>query len=180
MEKISTISIDQRDTTNGIIYQINSPNYFLLREYPNNLYCMWNIANDGLVTYQIVDQQLQNATDCDGDSCDCPDFIKIVTGGNELKLCGSGKRDISSQISDVGLQVKFCSDNAIASKGILILAYIYKEGEAPEVDLMDKRYIVLLHVHHAMTQTHLITEHCMAFDITIDINYSNRNDIIYC
>ncbi|XP_065910554.1 uncharacterized protein [Dysidea avara] len=126
LEKIRTKSIDQRNVTHGIIHQINSPNYFSMREYPNNLYCMWNIANDGLVTYRIVDQQLQNATDCEEDGCDCPDFMKIKMGKNEIKLCGSSMPQLTNQISSDGLHVSFCSDSHNKSKGILVMAYRHK------------------------------------------------------
>ena len=85
-------TISQRAEEFGTIYQINSPNYFIHRHYPSKTYCVWNIANEGVVTYRVVDLMLQNATtDCDEDDkdCKCPDFMKIVIGGNKLKLCGS-------------------------------------------------------------------------------------------
>ena len=122
--------ISQREEY-GTIYQINSPNYFGYRNYPNSTYCVWNIANQGLVSYRIVDQMLQNVTtDCnEGDKdCKCPDFMKVTMGGNELKLCGSRRPDISNQMSSDGLHVKFCSDNAISSRGVLVMAYRHKEG----------------------------------------------------
>ena len=94
---------------------------------------MWNIANNGVITYRIIDQMLQNATtDCDGnyEYCKCPDFIKIVMGGNELKLCGSKMPSgITNNMSSDGLHVKFCSDNAITSRGILVKVYHHKESD---------------------------------------------------
>lgn len=126
LEKIRTRPIDKSNVTHGTIHQINSPSYFSLKEYPNNIYCMWNVADDGLVTYRIVDQQLQNATDCDEDSCDCPDFMKIKMGKNEIKLCGSRMPQLTNQISSDGLRVSFCSDSQHKSKGILLMAYKHK------------------------------------------------------
>jgi len=85
---------------------------------------VWNIANEGQVSFRIVDQMLQNATDdCDNDDCKCPDHVRIKTGGNEIKLCGSKRPDISNHMSSDGLHVEFCSDNAISSRGILVMAY---------------------------------------------------------
>ena len=93
------------------------------------MFCVWNIANEGLVTYRVVDQMLQNATDCEDEACQCPDHMKISMGGNEMTLCGSRRPDISNQMSSDGLHVKFCSDNAVNSRGILVMAYRHK-GEA--------------------------------------------------
>jgi len=45
---------------------------------------VWNIANEGLVTYQIVDQMLQASCDENDENCNCPDFMKITMGGNEI------------------------------------------------------------------------------------------------
>jgi len=128
LEKIRTKLIDQRNVTHGIIHQINTPNYFSLKEYPNNFYCMWNISYNGLVTYRIVDQQLQNATDCEEDACDCPDFMKIKMGRNEIKLCGSSMPQLTNQISSNGLHLSFCSDSHHKSKGILVMAYKHKSS----------------------------------------------------
>ena len=89
------------------------------------MYCIWNIANEGFVTYRIVDQQLQEPDNCNGPGCDCPDNMKIKTGANEIKLCGSKMPPIVNQMSSDGLQVKFCSDNMHISKGILVMAYRY-------------------------------------------------------
>jgi len=76
---------------------------------------------------------LQNVTtDCNED-CKCTDFMKVTMGGNELKLCGSRRPDISNQMSSDGL--KFCSDNAISSRGVLVMAYHYKEGGNSSFDL---------------------------------------------
>ena len=94
---------------------------------------MWNIANEGLVTYRVVDQMLQNTTDCEDEVCKCPDHMKITMGGNEMTLCGSKRPDISNQMSSDGLQVKFCSDNAVNSRGILVMAYRHKENEVTEI-----------------------------------------------
>ena len=122
-------NISQRTEEFGTLYQINSPNYFRYRNYPNNIYCVWNVANEALVTYCIIDQMLQNATTgCDEnyEDCKCPDFMKIVMGGNELKLCGSKRPVVTSQMSSDGLHIKFCSDNAIRSRGFLVMAYHHK------------------------------------------------------
>jgi len=89
---------------------------------------MWNIANDGMVTYRIVDQQLQNASDCDEDGCDCPDFMKINMGKNEIKLCGSSMPQLANQISLDGLHLSFCSDSHHKSKGILVMAYKHRSS----------------------------------------------------
>jgi len=93
---------------------------------------VWNIANEGLVTFRIVDQNLQNAaTDCvkNDEDCNCPDFMKIKMGGNELKLCGSKRPDINNQMSTDGLHAKFCSDNANSLRGILVMAYRHKGSQ---------------------------------------------------
>ena len=123
--RLPTKEISQRNDTYGTIYQINSPYYFGYRQYPNNMYCIWNIANEGFVTYRIVDQQLQEPDNCNGPGCDCPDNMKIKMGANEIKLCGSKMPPIVNQMSSDGLQVQFCSDNMHTSKGILMMAYRY-------------------------------------------------------
>ena len=131
-------NISQRIEEFGTIYQINSPNYFGYRNYPNSIYCVWNIANEDLVTYRVVDQMLQNATtgcDEDDEDCKCPDYMKVVMGGNELKLCGSKRPVIANQMSSDGLHVKFCSDNDISSRGILVMAYRHKGTGNQSVDL---------------------------------------------
>ena len=117
--KIKYKAIDQSED----VYQIYSPRYFGYNEYPNDTYCVWNVANKGLVSYQIVDQKLQEPSDCDAPSCDCPDNVKITMGSNEIKLCGSDMPTLSTQFSDDGLQVKFCSDNTETAKGFHLLAY---------------------------------------------------------
>ena len=122
--RVETKEINQRNETYGTIYQINSPYYFHgHRSYPNNTYCIWNIADSGFVTYRIVDQRLQEPHNCSGPGCDCPDNMKIKMGANEIKLCGSKMPPIVNQMSSDGLQVKFCSDNMHSSKGILVMAY---------------------------------------------------------
>jgi len=90
------------------------------------MFCVWNVANEGLVTYRVVDQQLQNTSDCEDEACKCPDHMKIAMGGNEMTLCGSRRPDISNQMSSDGLHVKFCSDSAVNSRGILLMAYRHK------------------------------------------------------
>ena len=128
LEPVSTKVISQRQEQYGTIYQINSPLYFGLKNYPNNVFCVWNISNEGQVSFRIVDQMLQNATDdCDNDDCKCPDHMRIKMGGNEMKLCGSRRPDISNQMSSDGLHVEFCSDNAISSRGILVMAYRHEK-----------------------------------------------------
>lgn len=106
------------------MYQINSPRYHGYSEYPNNTYCVWNVANTGFVSYQIVDQQLEEPLKCDDPGCDCPDSVKITMGKNEITLCGSGTHSASilSPFSFNGLHVKFCSDNKNSAKGFNMLA----------------------------------------------------------
>lgn len=111
------------------VYQIYSPRYFGYRDYPNNTYCVWNVLATGLVSYQIVDQQLQEPLDCDWPGCDCPDNVKITMGSNEIKLCGTEMPTVSTQFSDDGLQVKFCSDNTESAKGFHLLAYVLTDSE---------------------------------------------------
>ena len=118
-----TKEIDQRNETFGTIYQINSPRYFGYNAYPDNMYCVWNVADEGFVTYRIIDQKLQNKSDCDGSGCDCPDTMTIEMGNNEMKLCGSKMPPIVNQMSSDGLKVTFCSDNMHSAKGILLMAY---------------------------------------------------------
>ena len=87
------------------------------------MYCVWNVADEGFVTYRIIDQKLQNKSDCDGSGCDCPDTMTIEMGNNEMKLCGSKMPPIVNQMSSDGLKVTFCSDNMHSAKGILVMAY---------------------------------------------------------
>ena len=115
--------ISQQNETFGTIYQINSPQYFGYETYPENMYCIWNIANKDLVTYRIIDQRLQNASDCDGPGCNCPDAMMVRMGSNEVKLCGSTMPPMVNHMSSDGLQVKFCSDHMHTAKGILLMAY---------------------------------------------------------
>ena len=121
-----TKEINQQNETYGTIYRINSPYYFHRnRSYPNNTYCIWNIADSGFVTYRIIDQGLQEPHNCSGPGCDCPDYMKFKMGAYEIKLCGSKMPPIVNQMSSDGLQVEFCSDNMHSSKGILAMAYRY-------------------------------------------------------
>ena len=87
------------------------------KHYPNNTYCVWNVANTGIVSYYILDQQLENPACSD---CDCPDSIKISMGSNEVKLCGSDMPSMKHLISSNGLHVKFCSDNKNTAKGFFM------------------------------------------------------------
>ena len=87
------------------------------------MYCIWNIAEEGLVTYRIIDQQLQEPSDCEEPGCDCPDSMSFEMGVNKVKLCGSKMLPIANQLSSDGLQVKFCSDHMHASKGMFVMAY---------------------------------------------------------
>ena len=96
------------------------------------MYCIWNIADEGLVTYRIIDQRLQEPGDCEGTGCDCPDSMSIKMGVNEIKLCGGRMPPIANQMSSDGLQVKFCSDNMHTSKGILVMAYRYSNQSEVE------------------------------------------------
>ena len=106
-------------------YDIYSPQYFDVEDYPNNTYCVWNVANTGFVSYHIVDQKLQEPTDCDKTGCDCPDYVKITMGSNEtIMLCGTDIPTVPTQFSDDGLKVEFCSDSTESVKGFHLLAYI--------------------------------------------------------
>ena len=107
------------------------------------MYCIWNIANEGLVTYRIIDQQLQEPDECEGPGCDCPDSMTFKMGVNEVKLCGSRMPPIVNQMSSDGLQVKFCSDNMHNANGILVMAYRYNNQSE---------------VENVMTTTNRITE----------------------
>ena len=118
--------IDFRLETFGIIYQINTPRYFGYNAYSANMYCIWNVADEGFVTYRIFDQQLQEPSDCDGPGCDCPDSVTVTSGASETKVCGSAIPSLINQLSPNGLQVKFCSDNMLSRKGVLILAFVHQ------------------------------------------------------
>ena len=113
------------------IYQIHSPHYFIHDNYPNNTYCVWNVADTGFVTYHIMDQQLQEPVTkgCDGPGCDCPDSVKMMMGNTEIKLCGSNKPSMSYLVSFDGLHVKFCSDNKHTAKGINIVVNKFSDVE---------------------------------------------------
>ena len=111
--KINYKTIEHRDD----VYNIYSPRYNSYNEYPNNTYCVWNIADTGLVSYQIIDQQLQEPLDCNDTGCSCPDSVKISMGTNEITLCGN-ETLMQPQLSSNGLNVKFCSDNKHTAKGI--------------------------------------------------------------
>ena len=112
------------------MYHIHSPRYYIENGYPNNTYCVWNVANSGLVSYHIIDQQLQEprTRDCEGPGCDCPDSVKITMGTNEVKLCGSSMPSMNHLVSSNGLHVKFCSDNKHSAKGIFIGAYKFSDN----------------------------------------------------
>ena len=109
----------------GKIYQISSPQFFVYSDYPNNTYCAWNVADTGNVTYRIIDQRLQEPSDCNRSGCACPDSVKITMEANEIMLCGGKLPPISNQISSNGLQVRFCSDNKQSARGFLIMAYLH-------------------------------------------------------
>ena len=113
------------------MYHIHSPRYYTNSDYPNNTYCVWNVANSGVVSYHIMDQQLQEPRthDCEGSGCDCPDSVKITMGTNEVKLCGSSMPSMKHLVSSNGLHVKFCSDNKHTAKGVFIRAYKFYDKE---------------------------------------------------
>ena len=94
------------------------------------MYCVWNIADKGIITYRIVDQQLQEPGDCEGRGCDCPDTMIVKMGINEVKLCGNKIPSITQQMSTDGLTVKFCSDNMHGAKGVLLMAYQFTNQTA--------------------------------------------------
>ena len=112
-------------------YQIYSPQY---NGYPDNTYCVWNIANTGLVSYRIIDQQLQEPSNCSGPGCDCPDSVKISAGVHESKLCGSHDPSLSNnRQSPEGLQVKFCSDNKQNARGFRMEAFTYTDSKVYDI-----------------------------------------------
>ena len=117
-------------------YEIQSPHFHSGNGYPNNTYCVWNVANSGVVNYHVMKQELQEPMmdDCDGPGCDCPDYVKIKKGRNEEKLCGN-MLTYNYQPSPNGLHVKFCSDNKHTAKGIDIWATIseMQKREAKQV-----------------------------------------------
>ena len=106
------------------MYLIHSPHYYH-GGYPNNTYCVWNVANGGLVSSHIMDQQLEEPRthDCRGPACTCPDNAKITMGFTEVKLCGSEMPSVTYMLSSNGLHVKFCSDNKNTAKGIFLSAF---------------------------------------------------------
>ena len=135
-------TIDQFRVGNlDIMYHIHSPRYFTDSDYPNNTYCVWNVANSGLVSYHIMNQTLQEPVtqNCNGSGCDCPDYVKITMGSNEVKLCGNTMPSTPYLLSSNGLHVKFCSDNKHTAKGIFIGAYkfstygIFRKRKAVQV-----------------------------------------------
>jgi len=87
------------------------------------------VANTGLVSYRIVDQQLQVPSRCNKTGCDCPDSVEITMGAKKIRLCGSNTPSPTNQLSLDGLHVKFCSDNKYSAKGIHLLAY--KHDDVP-------------------------------------------------
>ena len=117
------------DQIRDAMYHIHSPRYYTHNDYPNNTYCVWNVANSGVVSYHIMNQQLQEPMthDCNGSGCDCPDGVKIIMGSNKMKLCGSRMPSMSYLLSSNGLHVKFCSDNKHTAKGIFIGAYKFSK-----------------------------------------------------
>ena len=126
---VPTCQLERRTSYRSIprnwdsIVEIFSPGYFGNNGYPNNTYCVWNVADTGLVSYHIIDQQLQEPSNCSGPGCDCPDSVKISAGVLEIqKLCGSSSHDQLHSLSSNGLQVKFCSDNKQNAKGFLMMA----------------------------------------------------------
>ena len=132
-------------------YEIYSPQYFDVEDYPNNTYCVWNVANTGFVSYHIADQQLQEPTDCDETGCNCPDYVKITMGSNEIiTLCGNNMPTVPTQFSKDGLKVEFCSDRIETAKGFHLLAYILTDilPASPPMSDKHKREITTSEVCH--------------------------------
>ena len=144
--KINYSEIEHSDN----IYQIYSPRYHGYNDYPNKTYCVWNVADSGLVSYQIVDQRLQEPSDCNGTGCDCPDSVKITMGANEITLCGSEMPIPPGQVSSNGLHVKFCSDNKYTAKGINLLATRLTNVKPPTQHL-NKRQATIIQVGYGYT-----------------------------
>ena len=124
-------------------YHVYPQRYYEDANYPNNTFCVWNIANSGYVSFHIMEQQLQapaNASICAGPGCDCPDSVRITMGTNGLKLCGATPPSTRYHVSSNGLHVKFCSDNKHTAKGFFIRAHITsndtveKKREVKQVD----------------------------------------------
>ena len=136
------------------VYEIYSPQYFEIEDYPNNTYCVWNVSDTGSVRYHIVDQQLQEPSDCDQACCDCTDSVKITMGFNQIRLCGSDKLVNSTQTSDNGLQVTFCSDNTMTAKGFHLRAYKFTDIISTSPSDCNKRETTISEVgynNHAVT-----------------------------
>ena len=89
------------------------------------------MADTGLVTYHIMDLQLQEPVTkgCDGPGCDCPDSVKMMMGNTEIKLCGSTMPSMNYLISSNGLHVKFCSDNKHTAKGFNMIVNKFSDIE---------------------------------------------------
>ena len=110
------------------VYDVTSPGFYGEEGYPNNTYCVWNVANGGLTSYHFIYQELQEPDDCEEPGCDCPDFVKIKMGTKEMRLCGSDdmpsmtSMDNNDGVSPDGLHVKFCSDNKHTAKGFYLMA----------------------------------------------------------
>ena len=140
IQKTSFQEIDLIQEGFRYTYEIYTPRYLGNNEYPDNTYCIWNVADKGSVTYRIIKQQLQEPSDCDERGCDCPDSVTITMGANEVKLCGSKTVSSFNQYSSDGLQVKFCSDIMLGSKGVLIKAqplYLCKLTEYSYMRVLD-------------------------------------------
>ena len=157
--KIAYKPIDQiEEETFGIIYQIYSPRYFGYKEYSNSTYCVWNVANEGYVSYHMVDQQLQEPfSSCNKSTpgCKCPHNIKITMGANEISLCSNDMSMVTGNVSPNGLQVKFCSDNKYTVRGFHLLAYKIQSASSVE-----KREITTTKVSH-------IANYCIPAILTV-------------
>ena len=141
LERIYTKKLYRSSYQSTEEYDIYSPRYLETEDYPNNTYCVWNVAITGFVSYHIVDQQLQEPTNCDKTGCNCPDSVKITMGSNDITLCGTGMPTVPTQFSDDGVKVEFCSDNTETAKGFHLLVYKLND-------------IVSVSPHSPMTDTH--------------------------
>ena len=116
-------------------YHIYPPRYYEDANYPNNTFCVWNVADSGYISFHIMEQQLQapaNTSICDGPGCDCPDSVKITMGTNGLKLCGDTRPSTHYHVSSNGLHINFCSDNKHTAKGFFIRAHKNLNGTAEQ------------------------------------------------
>ena len=62
-------------------------------------------------------------------------------GYGEIKSCGTDTPTVSTQLSDDGLQVTFCSDSTESAKGFHLLAYVLSNSVPVSTSDVNKREI---------------------------------------